>query len=628
MPWPIWAWCHARRAIWRRRRSVFARRSPSIPATYLPSITWRLRKDQGDLEEAEKYFRQALALQPRHAGAHYNLGNILVERGQTAEASSCFRNAVSLNPDHADAHSNLGSLLMEQGQLAEAADCYRAALRSKPDDASAYSNLGVIFKDQGQVDDALVCYRNALHLDPNYVDALSNLGNLLKDLRRLTEAIDCYRQALRIDPNHVTSLYNLGIALKEQGNIEEALACCHTALKLDALHARSHHHLGDILRDEGKLAEAVLSYRESIRIDPRYADAHNNLGSALFKQGFYDDGTAAYEKAMELEPGHAVARFNRAIIWLLLGNLAKGWPDYEFRFKEPGTTPRVFAEPRWDGGPLAGKTILLYAEQGLGDTLHFIRYAAALKKMSAGQAPVTVIFETQPSLLAVLQNVAGVDVLVPRGQPLPRFDVQAPLMSLPGIMQTTFTDIPGEFPYVYARPRLVEHWRQELAKIPGPEALKPFTVGIVWQGSLTHKDDRFRSFSLKHFEKLARVPGVRLVSLQKGPGCEQLAALPFPVVDLGDRLDAEAPFIDTAALLTILDLVITVDSAVAHLAGALGVRTWVALSLVPDWRWLLDRSDSPWYPSLRLFRQTRLGAWDEVFDRMASELTNLVSSDR
>jgi ADP-heptose:LPS heptosyltransferase len=295
-----------------------------------------------------------------------------------------------------------------------------------------------------------------------------------------------------------------------------------------------------------------------------------------------------------------------------MGDFEHGWPEYEWRWRRPKSPPRRLPQPRWDGAPLAGKTLLVYMEQGLGDMLQFIRYAPLLKAQGAN-----VLVECPAFLHPLLSRCPGIDRLLAEGSPLPEFDVHVPLLSLPHLLGTTLATIPAQVPYLYAGEERVQRWAEELRPLEG------FKVGICWQGNRHHQWDHFRSFPVEHFAALAAVPGVRLVSLQKGPGAEQLRKLggSFPVVELDSEKDASAAaFMDTAAIMKNLDLVVTVDTSIAHLAGGLGVPVWVALSAVSDWRWLLQREDSPWYPTLRLFRQRALGDWDGVFGRMAAEL--------
>jgi ADP-heptose:LPS heptosyltransferase len=300
---------------------------------------------------------------------------------------------------------------------------------------------------------------------------------------------------------------------------------------------------------------------------------------------------------------------------LQLGAFEEGWAEYEWRWRRPGHGPRRLPQPAWDGSDLAGKRLLIYCEQGLGDVLQFIRYAAVVQRAGA-----SVVLECPGALVSLLRRCPGIDELVAETRPLPNFDVHAALLSLPHLLGTTLATVPAEVPYLAANPERVERWREELAGVDG------FRIGIAWQGNPRHPRDRHRSFPLSQFEGLARQEGVRLISLQKGAGAEQAAALQgrFPVVDLPSEPDmAEAAFEDTAAIMQHLDLVISADTAIAHLAGALGVPVWVVLSAITDWRWLRGRDDSPWYPSMRLFRQKTLGDWEGVFERIAREVARL-----
>jgi hypothetical protein len=326
------------------------------------------------------------------------------------------------------------------------------------------------------------------------------------------------------------------------------------------------------------------------------------------------------------------------MLWLMRGDLEQGWGEYEWRWKIAGNPRRYASQPLWDGSPLAGRTILVYWEQGLGDTMQFVRYLPLLRQLGAGT-----ILECPPGLIPLLSSAAGVDHLIAQGSTPPSFDVQAPLLDLPAIIQTSLNHIPAAIPYLDADPRLVEYWPEELQKDEGGRMkderiahsdssfiLPPssFRVGIAWQGTPTHRLDRQRSISLAEFGPLAEVDGVRLISLQKGAGAGQTET----IKDEGGRMKVSSfvldetvgAFMDSAAIIKSLDLVVSSDTAVPHLAGALGVPVWVALSTVPDWRWLLEREDSPWYPTMRLFRQTRAGQWADVFERMARELHKIL----
>jgi tetratricopeptide (TPR) repeat protein len=428
----------------------------------------------------------------------------------------------------------------------------------------------------------------------------------------LDDAVPCFRHALELKPDYTEVHNNLGNALKDQGKLDEAVACFRRALELKPDFAGVHDNLGIALKDEGKLDEAVACFRRALELKPDFAEAHNNLGIALRELGMLDEGIACWRRALELKPDFAQARLNQSLISLLTGDFQRGWPEFEWRWKTKQCPRRDFSQAPWDGQPLEGSTILLHAEQGLGDTIQFIRYVPLVKQRGGA-----VIVECQRPLLSLLTSCVGIDRLVGRGEPLPAFDVQAPLLSLPGVFHTALGDVPAAVPYLFADPNLVQRWRQELGRLAG------FKIGIAWQGNPLHQSDRSRSIPLGSFEPLARCSGVRLLSLQKEAGVEQLREIAgrFSVIDLGSRMDeASGAFMDTSAVMMSLDLVVTSDTAIAHLAGALGVPVWVALSFVPDWRWLLGRSDSPWYPTMRLFRQDSRGDWQGVFEKIKAEL--------
>ena len=452
--------------------------------------------------------------------------------------------------------------------------------------------------------------------DPRHAEAHNNLGIALLEQGRPDEAIECFRQALRSNPHHADAHNNLGFLLKRQGLPAEALECFRRALRSDPHHAEAHNNLGIGLKEQGQPAEAIECFRRALNSNPRHVEAHNCLGATLVYLGRFAEAREHYEQALAINPVHATTLWNRALWRLQQGDFASAWHDYEQRWALPNNAARPFEEQprRRDGGDLAGKTILAYAEQGFGDTIQFVRFLPLVKARGG-----TVVFECQPALAGLCSGADGVDQVIVQGAPLPPFDVQVPLLSLPGIFGTTLATIPAAVPYLSAEPSLVEKWRKEL------EPLNGFKVGIVWQGKPTNQGDCYRSIPLRHFEPLAHVDGVQLLSLQVGPGTEQLAAASVPIANLGERFDPSS-LRDLGAVLMNLDLVITVETAVAHLAGALGVPVWVTLSVAGDWRWLLERSDSPWYPTMHLFRQQHFGEWVGVFERVAAELKIRLSS--
>jgi tetratricopeptide (TPR) repeat protein len=491
-------------------------------------------------------------------------------------------------------------------------------LQAEPWNVDALAYLAAADIGQGRVEAGVERLKQVTAARPGWAEVRCNLGVALAMLGKQEEAVASYREALRLQPNYADAERNLGVALAELGQHDEAIAAFKRALQQRPGFAEAYANLGNLLRRKGRLDDAVAALQEAVRLKPAYAEGYSNLGNGYLKRGDFDLALKAYAQALDLRASYAQAHYNRSIARLLTGDLPGAWQEYEWRWQCKGFYMPPHHQPRWDGSPLQGRTLLLHAEQGLGDTLHFIRYAA-LAKARGG----TVFFECQRPLLQLLARTPGIDRLLPMETQMPAFDVHSPLVSLPCIFGTNLTNIPAQVPYVFADENLLKSWRHELAGLPG------FKIGIAWQGDPKHQEDQLRSIRLAAFEPLAKVAGVCLINLQKGPGAEQLDQVGFNVIDYGDRLDGTAgPFMDTAAVMKCLDLVITCDSAVAHLAGALAVPVWVPIHHVPDWRWLLDREDTPWYPTMRLFRQSAAREWGSVFARIAQELQKLVAVPR
>jgi tetratricopeptide (TPR) repeat protein len=564
----------------------------------------------GQLANAAASYRRALSLQPERADAHNNLGYALLRLGRLDDALTCCDEALRLQPDFAEALANRGEALILRGRNEDAVTALRQALRVRPDFPEAHNHLGVALRELGQRDEADACFHQALRLRPDFAGAHNNLGRLCEDRGRPDEAAARYRLALCYQPHDILLHCNLANVLAKHGKSDEALPAYRQALRLQPNEAVLHSNIAHTLTLLGRPDEAEESCRAALRIRPEFPDAHHNLAITLAAQGRLDEALAANAEALRLQPENPGARNCRALWWLQQGDFERGWPEYEWRWAIQPNSRRSFPQPLWDGSDLNGRSILVHAEQALGDTIQFIRYAQLVKQRGG-----TVVVESQPPLLPLLRNCPGIDRLVAHKQPLPPCDVHAPLLSLPGVFRTTLATVPTNVPYLFADPKLVEQWKRTFDA-------SSFNVGIAWQGSASFPGDRMRSIPLAHFAPLARVAGVRLFGLQKGTGREQIKAVArrVSVIDLGDRLDEAGAFLDTAAVMQGLDLVITSDTAIAHLAGALGVPVWVALSVGPDWRWLRDREDCPWYPTMRLFRQRRSNDWDEVFDRMAAEL--------
>jgi Flp pilus assembly protein TadD len=484
--------------------------------------------------------------------------------------------------------------LLDRGLYADAEAYFREVLRIWPDHAGAWNNLGTAVWRQKRLQEAETYHRRARKLKPDDFAILNNLGNVLWEQRRLSEAVRFYRRAIKLKPDSAEALVNLGVTLSDLGQFDESHSCI----------------------------------RESIRLQPAPADSHVNLGMNSARQGNLDEALLCYEEALRRRPDFPEARRNRSYIWLIRGDFERGWPEYEWRLKCPTLRLVPVQSPRWTGEDLDGRTILLVAEQGLGDTLHFIRYAPLVKRRGG-----RVLVACPEPLMRLVARCPGIDHVADWLSPLPDSDCHVYLMSLPAILRTTLATIPAEVPYSSVDDRTLEAWQPVVARVlaarsdgianGGPG--RDFKIGIVWQGNPDNTNDRWRSFSLTYVAHLAALPGVRLISLQKGAGTEQLAKLAgrFSVAELGQgdkNGDDRRDFLDTAAVMSQLDLVIAPETSVAHLAGSLGVRVWVALPFAADWRWLLDRDDSPWYPTMRLFRQTKPGNWEGVFTRMAEAL--------
>ena len=569
---------------------------------------------QGALQQAEHIYRQVLATDPEQVDALHLLGVIAAQLNRRDLAFNYFNQALRLKPDFAEAYCNLATSLAAEGRTDEAIISYRQAIRYKPDYADAHYNLGNKLLEQGKADEAAGCYQQVLRLRPDFADAINNLGSALQKLGKVDEAVACYRQVLRLNPNSAEAYHNLGYVLRGQKNEQEAVPLLRQALRLKPNFPLACNELGLALAALGQPEDALVHFQEAARLDPAFAAAFNNLSVVHLLDR--DDVAAALttcERALAIDPGYAPGHLNRALALLLLGRLQEGWPEYDWRVRCNDYLEMLLPLPHWDGSDLTGKAIVLFAEQGLGDTIQFIRYAPLVKARGA-----TVVAACPSVLLPVLAGCSGIDRFVPKELSAAEAGtVQALLPSLPGIFGTTLDTIPDSVPYLFADPARREFWRQKLAPVSG------FKVGIIWQGSPQHPRDRWRSVPLTQFAPLAQVEGVRLFSLQVDVGREQLDALNgrFAITDLGADL-ASDPFTETAAAMKNLNLVVTIDTAVAHLAGALGVPVWVALPFANDWRWLRARPDSPWYPTMRLFRQQQRGNWQEVFEKIAEALAD------
>lgn len=565
--------------------------------------------EQGKLKEARGAFERSLAIRPDSAEAHINLGNIFWKEGKLPEAQACYARAVDLRPDRPEAHNNLGNVLREQGDLAGARKHYERSLALKADAAGTLTNLGNVCRSEGKLEEAMAFCERAIAMDAQYAEGHDSLGIVFQDLGRFEEARLCHEEALRLRPDSAEALNNLGAALRCLGRHAEAIACHERALAIRPDWAEARSNLGVVYRAQGKLDEAESHFRRALEASPNSVSGLTNLGYSHFSQCRLREARECYERARAVDPKYPEAQWNHALLELLEGNYAAGWREYETRYQKREIAPRDFMKPRWRGEPLHGERILLHAEQGLGDTIQFLRYVPLVA--AAGGS---VVLDVPLAALRLASTVPGVTELIATGDALPSFDWHCPLMSLPLAFSTTGDTIPQEVPYL----RVPEEARKVGEAVERKKDC--LHVGLVWSGNPKHSEDQFRSLRVEQLAPLLDRSGVCFFSLQVGPAAAQVSK---EVVDLQVAIHDLA---DTAALIAALDLVITVDTAVAHLAGALGKPVWMLVPFAPDWRWLMDRRDSAWYPTMRLFRQPRLRDWESVIEQVCSELDALVRS--
>jgi tetratricopeptide (TPR) repeat protein len=567
----------------------------------------------GEADKALTAYRKAISLKHDYAEAHSNLGALLGNLGRHDESLTAFNAAISLRPDYAQAHSNLSALLGMLGRYDEALTACNTALGLKPDHADAHSNLSALLRILGRFDEALTACKAAISLKPDYAEAHSNLGALLRTLGRFDEAITACNRAIGLKPGYAEAHSNLGNALRGLGRLDEALAAYNKAISLKPDYAEAHSNLASLLDTVGRFDEALTACNTAIRIQPGYAKAHENMGIVFDHLCRLEEALAAFDTAISLTPDDAGFNFNQSCALLRMGLFPKGWDQYEWRWKNRhmAGSQRHFAQPIWHGDIDAGKTLLIHAEQGFGDTLQFCRYATL-----AAEHGMRVNLEVPRPLVRLLGNLPGVDQVVGQGDALPHFDVHAPMMSLPRLFGTTVATIPGKTPYLRADEGAAALWRQRLSMIAGQGR----RIGLVWAGNpKTHCPDlasreRRRSISPEFLAPLFKTRGLKFFSLQKdGPA----APAEFPLIDLMQEME---DFADTAALIANLDLVISVDTAVAHLAAAIGKPVWLLNRFDSCWRWLIGRRDSPWYPELRLYNQPQPGDWKPVVAEITADL--------
>jgi tetratricopeptide (TPR) repeat protein len=577
---------------------------------------------QGRPREAERICRTVIAQRPGHFVALTLLGEALAATGRTEDAAQHFRLAAKANPKSPVGHANEGTMLASLGRHDEALACFDQAEKLDPRNAKIINNRGSSLAALGRTTEALAAFDRAITLDPASIGALTNQAATLQVLRRHTEAVAKLDRALTLKPDDPSLLTTRALLLQEMGRCEEALRDSDSALRRTPDDDRAHFARAAALHGLNQPEAALQSFDRALAIAPDNIGLMTSRATLLYELGQFDAALAACARAMQLNPDDAEAHFVRSTCHLAAGDLGPGWREYEWRWLQygvpssrPGTT-----QPAWRGETtLSDQTILLHAEQGFGDTLQFCRYAPLV----AAQAT-KVVLEVPRPLVRLLGSLSDCVEIVAEGDPIPDFDLHCPLMSLPLAFGTTLGTIPGHVPYLRADPTEVAMWRSRLAPYPG------LRVGLTWAGSSrlgnsrSSSLDRRRSITLAHLAGLRDLPGLSLISLQTGAASAEAGSPPagLTIIDWTKEL---ADFAATAALIEALDLIISVDTAVAHLAGALGRPVWTLHRHDASWRWLRGRDDSPWYPSARLFRQPTPGDWNTPISDLIRALQAICS---
>ena len=626
------------------RRSIQA--SPQVP--HVHHTLGVILDCMGRETEAIEAFRQAITLKADYVEAYNNMAISLQKIGQAEEAIEVCRRVLAIQPTYARAYHTMGYCLHCLGRLDEAVSSYQQALVHDANLVEVYNQLGVVLSQQERFDEAVTYLFQAIRRVPHYAEAHNNLGIALRALGHLDQATASYLTAIRLQPQFPEAYYNLANVQAEQGLVDQAVESCHKAISLKPDYAQAYNQLGIALARLGKRDEAMESYRRAIQLDgfcgefynnlaicqkelaqyqgavqnylravalePTFAEAHCNLANALKELGDCDRAIACYDQALTLRPDYGDAHWNRALTLLQKGDFCNGWKEYQWRHRAKLDSilyPHTFTKPRWQGESLEGQRLLLYCEQGLGDAIQFVRFLPQIRAKGVGQ----LILETWPALVRLFSGISGVDRLREASTarlPEDQFDLCVSIMDLPHVFGTRLETVPASVPYLQPDPIQAQAWSRRLCG----DGLK---VGLVWAGSPTHGNDANRSCALQLFAPLMQIPGVRWYGLQKGPAAAQASALSGQATftDLGQEF---RDLMDAAAAVASLDLVISVDTAMAHLAGSLGRPTWTLLPFAPDWRWMLGRDDSPWYPTMRLFRQPRPKDWASVLALVAEQL--------
>lgn len=571
----------------------------------------------GDLDGAQALYAEILEREPANIDALYLDGLIAYQRGQYGRAVQRLESAQRHNPSIAAIHTALGNVYREDGNAIKAEACYRKALELDRTNADAQYNIGILLHENGDLEGAISFYRLAAAGNSAHAESWINLGVALKTSGNGEEAAACYLKALELQPFHAMALYNLGVLHADARRPHDAIACFRRALEVQPAYSDAAFHIGLACRGLGALEDSAGWFRHALKLQPQHAEALQNLGAVYYELGNFDAAEMCFRQILDMSPDNAEIHYNLALVALARGDYVRGWPGYEWRWQGAESSRqhrRDFSTPPWRGEDIAGKTILLHAEQGLGDALQFVRYASLVADKGA-----RVVLECQAPLVRLFQSVRGVDAVVRRGDNVPSFAMHCPLMSLPLAFGTRIDSVPADIPYLAADERDVIRWKERLGPKTG------MRVGLVWAGNprrfsvLQSQTDQRRSLALQQLVPLERCKGIDFISLQLGDASAETAHSPKDMV-LRDFTAHIEDFADTAALVANLDLVISVDTSVAHLAAAMGKPVWMLSRYDACWRWMREGEDTPWYPTMRIFRQPSPGDWTSVINRLAAEL--------
>jgi len=629
----------------------YARKAVEInPNSYFCTNLGNIYKETGKMDLAIDLYNQALEYEPDNAKVYFNLGYSYKIKNELNTAIEYYKRSVELDPSNQAAYANLGNIYAIQKKLNEAVECYKKAIELNPEDASMYNSLGNTYFDLKEIDKAIECYKKAVKLKPNYEEVYINLGsaylekndndmaidylefalelndqnylthlfmgNVLLDKEIINEAIESYQTALNLKPDDPGILLNMGNAYKKNEEFDKAINIFYKILEIKPDFIEAYLNLANINIEKGDYDKAINNCEKSLELNPQYAEAYLNLGNACKNKREIDKAINYFSKAVEINQDYADAHFNLGTSYLLNKNFEKGWAEYEWRFKKKKSTcPKILgiSQSTWDGSSLENKTIYVCYEQGFGDGLQFARFIPVLRSKGA-----KVIFKVPEPLEKLMkQSDLNADIICAcYPDNLIKFDTFAYIMSLPHLLKTNLNSIPFSSGYLKADPDKVNLYKEKYFNNEN------FKIGIKWLGNPDGRKNR--EIPLKLFFKLAEIKNAKLYSFQKGYGVEQLEEVPLniEIIKLGNTFN---DFSDTAAALENIDLLVSNDSSLVHLSGALGKKTWVLLPFVPEWRWMLDREDTPWYDSVKLFRQKEPGNWDEVMERVIADLRIIIN---